>query len=56
METVLEKELLRAADRAARRRRMTEAKDRVGRRVGQVGDARMRDVCRALGFSLGCGE
>jgi mRNA interferase MazF len=35
---------------------MTVAKDRVGRRVGQLGDARMRDVCRALGFSLGCGE
>lgn len=35
---------------------MTVAKDRVGRRVGQLGDARMRDVCRALGFSLGCGD
>jgi len=35
---------------------MTVSKDRVGRRVGQLGDARMREVCRALGFSLGCGD
>ena len=26
----------------------------LGRRVAQLGDARMRDVCQALGFALGC--
>ena len=34
---------------------MTVAKDDVGRRVAQLGDERMREVCRALAFSLGCG-
>ena len=33
---------------------LTVAKDRVGRRVAQLGEAKMREVCRALGFALGC--
>ena len=28
----------------------------LGRRVAQLGDSRMREVCRALAFSLGCSE
>src|SRR5438874_13194002 len=32
----------------------TVSKDDVGRRVGRLADARMREVCRALGFALGC--
>ena len=32
----------------------TVAKDDIGRRVAQLGDGRMREVCRALGFALGC--
>lgn len=33
---------------------LTVAKENLGRRVAQLGDDRMRDVCRALGFALGC--
>ena len=33
---------------------LTVAKDRVGRRVAQLGEAKMHEVCRALGFALGC--
>lgn len=33
---------------------VTVPKDRVGRRVAQLGDDGMREVCRALAFSLGC--
>jgi mRNA interferase MazF len=33
---------------------LTVSKTDVGRRVGQLGDERMREVCRALGFALGC--
>ena len=32
----------------------TVAKGDLGRRVTQLGDERMREVCRALGFALGC--
>lgn len=35
---------------------VTVQKDIVGRRLGQLGAARMREVCRALGFALGCEE
>ena len=34
---------------------ITVSKAGVGRRVAQVGDERMRDVCRALAFALECG-
>ena len=34
---------------------MTVAKNDMGRRVAQLGDERMREVCRALAFALGCG-
>ena len=33
---------------------LTVAKDSVGRRVAQLGDGKMQEVCRALGFALGC--
>jgi len=33
---------------------LTVEKASVGRRVAQLGDDKMRDVCRALGFALGC--
>ena len=33
---------------------MTVAKDDMGRRVAQLGDERMREVCRALAFAVGC--
>ena len=33
---------------------MTVAKNDMGRRVAQLGDERMREVCRALVFALGC--
>ena len=33
---------------------ITVSKEVVGRRVAQLGDAKMREVCRALGFALGC--
>lgn len=33
---------------------VTVAKDRIGRRTAQLGDERMREVCRALDFALGC--
>ena len=33
---------------------MTVSKDGIGRRGAQLGDRRMRDVCRALAFALGC--
>jgi mRNA interferase MazF len=33
---------------------VTIAKDRIGRRTAQLGDERMREVCRALDFALGC--
>lgn len=35
---------------------VTVPKVGVGRRVAQLDDARMREVCRALAFSLGCSE
>jgi mRNA interferase MazF len=34
---------------------VTVSKDGVGRRVTQLGEERMRDVCAALAFALGCG-
>jgi mRNA interferase MazF len=33
---------------------LTIAKEDLGRRVAQLGEDRMREVCRALGFALGC--
>ncbi len=33
---------------------VTVARDRIGRRAAQLGDGRMREVCRALQFALGC--
>jgi len=33
---------------------VTVAKEVVGRRVAQLGDERMHEVCRALAFALGC--
>jgi mRNA interferase MazF len=33
---------------------LTVAKENIGRRVAQLGQERMREVCRALGFALGC--
>lgn len=33
---------------------LTVQKSRVGRRVARLGDAKMREVCRAIGFALGC--
>jgi mRNA interferase MazF len=33
---------------------VTLQKSIVGRRVAQLRDERMREVCRALGFALGC--
>jgi len=33
---------------------LTIQKDSVGRRVARLGDGKMRDVCRAIGFALGC--
>ena len=33
---------------------ITVAKDGVGRRVAQLGEDRMHEVCRALAFALGC--
>jgi mRNA interferase MazF len=33
---------------------LTIPKDSVGRRVAQLGDEKMQEVCRALGFALGC--
>jgi mRNA interferase MazF len=35
---------------------VTVAKDRLGRRLAQLGEHRMHDVCEALGFALGCGH
>jgi mRNA interferase MazF len=32
----------------------TVAKGAIGRRLTQLNDERMREVCRALGFALGC--
>ena len=34
---------------------VTVAKDGVGRRVTHLTDERMREVCGAIGFALGCG-
>ena len=34
---------------------VTVSKERLGRRVAQLDERRMRDVCDALGFALGCG-
>ena len=34
---------------------ITVSKAGVGRRVAQLGDERMREVCRALAFALECG-
>jgi len=33
---------------------VTVAKEGLGRRLAQLGDQRMREVCRALAFALGC--
>jgi mRNA interferase MazF len=33
---------------------ITVAKDGLGRRLAQLGDERMHEVCRALAFALGC--
>lgn len=33
---------------------VTVAKDGIGRRLAALGEDRMREVCRALGFALGC--
>ena len=33
---------------------VTVAQQRLGRRVGQLGPKRMREICDALRFSLGC--
>lgn len=33
---------------------VTVARHDIGRRVAQLGDDRMGEVCRALGFALGC--
>jgi mRNA interferase MazF len=35
---------------------VTVSKDRLGRRAARLPDGRMRDVCRALGFALGCDD
>jgi mRNA interferase MazF len=35
---------------------VTVAKDRIGRRAARLGDERMREVCRALDFALGCDD
>lgn len=35
---------------------LTVSKNDIGRRVAQLGDARMHEVCRALAFSLGCSD
>ncbi len=35
---------------------LTVRKDQLGRRVCQLDDARMREVCAALEFALGCGR
>jgi mRNA interferase MazF len=35
---------------------ITVAKAGIGRRVARLGDRRMREVCRALAFSLGCDQ
>lgn len=34
---------------------VTVPKAGVGRRIAQLSDERMRDVCWAIGFALGCG-
>jgi mRNA interferase MazF len=34
---------------------VTVSKENLGRRVAQLDDRRMREVCDALGFALGCG-
>jgi mRNA interferase MazF len=33
---------------------VTISQNRLGRRVGQVSSFRMKEICLALGFSLGC--
>jgi mRNA interferase MazF len=33
---------------------VTISKDDLGRRVAQLGEGRMQEVCRAIAFSLGC--
>jgi mRNA interferase MazF len=33
---------------------VTVSQDRLGRRVGSLGAGRMREICAALTFSLGC--
>ncbi len=34
---------------------VTVAKDGIGRRVTQLSEQRMHEVCRAMAFALGCG-
>lgn len=33
---------------------VTVAQVHIGRRIGQLSESRMRDVCRAIAFALGC--
>lgn len=33
---------------------LTIAQGRLGKRVGQLSEPRMREICAALGYSLGC--
>jgi mRNA interferase MazF len=33
---------------------VTVQQEALGRRVAQLSDAKMHDVCRAIGFALGC--
>jgi mRNA interferase MazF len=35
---------------------VTVSKDNIGRRVAQLGEGRMQEVCRALAFALGCSD
>ena len=35
---------------------VTVSKSDIGRRVAHLGDSRMREVCRALAFALGCSD
>lgn len=34
---------------------LTVSKEHLGRRLAQLDERRMREVCEALGFALGCG-
>ena len=67
VQIVLDKDLLRATDQAARRTKqnrsafavnmhnaVTIAQDRLGKRVARLSSSRMNEICAALHFSLGC--